>query len=481
MKRYLQKRNYEISDGVEEDVKRNITSKYILWVAQRSLEQFQCDDLPRQLAYKRSYKLCPFRTWKNSLLRNCLEANLLREYTTEKGDFVDFEFDSMGDYLKAERLLSRKSDDGDRFKTLIRIYDRMDADYHSNHNWQKKLNFVKAFLSVWNPPTAIWQQPEFINGKLTSILLSSMPLRNQRDEKNTLTSDIIGKILQNNPDYIQPELILQNIELYSTGLIDKVHAKLMDMTMSERDLVWTTKVNGLFDGAYYQDLLEPLQLTLQHEIETLLTVEIWMLSTSFPYLRAYMMRKVKDLLSEHAGKTNEMIDKFHAVDDPYILSGLYAAVYGVIVSVYKGDFSRGIAEQIYSYHYGEAGKAPQDLMVRHWTLKILELANHQDPTIDAWNKAQPPYIVTEDIYAEMPEEDYEADGYFGETYGGKQITRSLFHWDFSRYIIGTNSNNESRIFYRDGEGVSLKKIEHAIAYLIKHKFGWNDDLGAENG
>lgn len=476
-KRYLEKRNYEISDGVDEDVKRDITSKYILWVAQRSLEQFQCDDLPRQLAYKRSYKLCPFRTWKNSLLRNCLEANLLREYTTEKDDFVDFEFDSTGDYLKAERLLSRNCDDGDRFKTLVRIYDKMDADYSSNQNWQKKLNFVKAFLSVWNPPAAIWQKPEFMKGKLTSLLLSSMPLRNQRDEENTLTSDIIGSILQNNPDYIQPELILQYIELYSTGLMDKVHAKLMDMTMSVRDLAWTTNVNGLFDGAYYQDLLEPLQLTLQHEIETLLTVEIWMLSTSFPYLRAYMMRKVKELLSEHADKTNEMIVKFHAVNDPYILSGLYTAVYGVIVSVDKADFSRGVAEQILSYHYGEAGKAPQDLMVRHWTLKILELANHQDPTIDAWNKAQPPYNVTEDIFAEMPEDDYEADGYFGETYGGKQITRSLFHWDFSRYIIGTNSNNVSRIFFRDGQGVSLRKIEYAIAYLIKHKFGWNDELG----
>ena len=97
-------------------------------------------------------------------------------------------------------------------------------------------------------------------------------------------------------------------------------------------------------------------------------------------------------------------------------------------------------------------------MVRHWTLKILELAKHQDSTIDVWDKSQPPYIVTEDIYAEMPEEDYEADGYFGETYGGKQITHSLFHWDFSRYIIGTNSNNESRIFYRDGAGVSLKNM-----------------------
>ena len=145
------------------------------------------------------------------------------------------------------------------------------------------------------------------------------------------------------------------------------------------------------------DLIEDLKPTLDYEVKTLLTVEIWMLSASYPYLRAYVMRKVKNTLSEHPNQTKYVLEKFHTVDDPYILSGLYAAVYGVIVSVDKADFSRGIAEQIYSYHYGEVGRAPQDLMVRFWTLKILELANHQDSTIDAWSKAQPPYNVTEDI------------------------------------------------------------------------------------
>ena len=475
--RYLEKRNYEISDGVEEDVKQHVTTKYILWVAEKSLEQWQCEDLPRQQAYNRSYRVCPFRTWSQSLLKNCLDANLLREYSTSEGDFVDFEFDSMGDYLKAERLLSRKGDDSDRFRTLIRLYDQMDTAYHDGFNWQKKYNFIKAFLSVWNPSAAYWEKQEFMKGKLTSLLLSSMSMRNLRDDRNTLTSNIIGDILRQNPDYIDPELILNNMELYGQGLMDEVHKQLIVMSMAERDQKWTTKVNELFTGAVYMDLIERLKPTLDHEVESLLTVEIWMLSASYPYLRAYVMRKVKNLLSEHPRQTKYVIEKFHAVDDPYILWGLYAAVYGVIVSVDKADFSRGVAEQILSYHYGEVGKAPQDLMVRHWTLKILELANHQDPTIDAWNNAQPPYNVTEDIFAEMPEDDYEADGYFGETYGGKQITRSLFHWDFSRYIIGTNSNKISRIFFRDGKGVSLRKIEHAIAYLVKHKFGWNDELG----
>lgn len=475
--RYLEKRNYEISKGVDEDVKQHVTKKYILWIAERSLEQWQCEDMPRQQAYKRSRVMCPFRTWSTSLLKNCLDANLLREYTTSEGDFVDFEFDSMGDYLKAERLLNRKCDDDDRFKTLVRLYDQMNTAHHARLNWQKKYNFITAFLSVWNPSAGYWERQEFMKGKLTHLLLSSMSIRNLRDDRNTLTANIIGNILQQNPDYIDPKLILNNMELYAQGLMDEVHKQLMTMKMAERDLKWTTKVNGLFNGGVYLDLIEDLKPTLDHEVKAQLTVEIWMLSSSFPYLRAYVMRKVKNLLSEHPDQAEYVIEKFHTVDDPYILWGLYAAVYGSMVSKNNADYSRSVSERLYSYHYDSQGNAPQDLMVRYWTLKILELANHQDPTIDAWNKAQPPYKVTEDIYAEMPEDDYEADGYFGETYGGKQIAHSLFHWDFSRYVIGTNSNSESRIFFHDGEGVSLKKIEHAIAYLIKYKFEWNDDLG----
>ena len=433
--------------------------------------------MPRQQAYKRSYRVCPFRTWSQSLLKNCLDANLLREYSTSEGDFVDFEFDSMGDYLKAERLLSRKCDDGDRFRTLVRLYDQMDAAYHARLNWQKKFNFIKAFLSVWNPSTAYWEKREFMKGKLTSLLLSSMSMRNLRDDRNTLTADIIGDILRQNPDYLDPELILNNMELYSQGLMDEVHGQLMAMKMAERDLKWTTKVNGLFDGGVYMDLIEKQKPTLDHEVKSLLMVEIWMLSASYPYLRAYVMRKVKNFLSEHPDQTEYVLEKFHAVDDPYILWGLYAAVYGTVVSEDNADFSRLVSERLYAYHYGENGKAPQNLMVRHWTLKIFELAAHQDSTIDVWMKAQPPYAVTEDIVAELTEGNYDTDGYFGETYGSKQITHSLFHWDFSHYIIGKNSNNVSRIFFRDGEPVNLKNIENSIAYLIKNRFGWNDDLG----
>lgn len=475
---YLRKRNYEVSHGVDEDPKQDITTKFILWVALRSMEAYKCEDIPRQLVYRHSRKVCPYRTWENSLLKNCLDANLLREYSTQEGDFVDFEFDSMGDYLKADCLLNRKCEENDRFRTLQKLLDIMDDNYnHRKGNWQKQFNFIRAFLSIWNPPTVIWQNPTFIKGQMTSILLSCLQDRNVRDNENTLTSEIITNILQQNPDYIEPQLMLQNLTLYSQDLIDYVHEKLSALSMAKRDLLWTTKVNNLFEGAIYKDLIESLNPTLRHEVRALLVMQTWMLSSSFPYLRAYIIRRIKELLTKHPSETLWLIEKFHTVNDPYILEGLYSAIYGVMVNQDNAVFSRPIAERLYAYHYTEDGWAPKDLMVRYWTLKIFELAAHQDSTIDVWEKAQPPYVSAEDIFAIMPDEDYEADGYFGDTYGGKQIRRSLFYWDFSRYIIGTNNNAESRVFCNGDNPVELKKIEYAIAFLIKHRFGWNDDLG----
>lgn len=477
-KKYLKKRNEEVSHGVDEDPKQNMTTKYILWVGQESIEKYNCEDLPRQKAFLRAKKICPNRTWSKNLLKNCLDANLLREYNTDKGDFVDFEFDSMGDYLKADRFIVKKNTESAKYQQLVNLYNILDKDAKRGRHWQKKYNFIRAVLSEWNPSESIWQQQEFVKGKLTSILLSSVNLRNERDERNTLTSEIIGNIIQQNADdYIEPQLMLENLETYSKGLMLNIHAKLIAMSMAERDLTWTTKVNSLFDGAYYKDLIEPLHPMLNHEVETLLIVETWMLSTSFPYLRAYMIRRVKWLLERNSDKTEWLISQFNAVDDPYILSGLYAAVYGVVVSEDKANFSKKISELIFSCHFEDKNKVPQDLMIRHWTLKILELAYTQDAKNDAWLRAQPPYKMNEDIFKLMKEEKFSDENYFGETYGGQRIYRSLYGWDFSRYIIGTNSNNSSKVFFRNGKAVLLKDIEYAIAYLIKNRFGWNDELG----
>ena len=60
-------------------------------------------------------------------------------------------------------------------------------------------------------------------------------------------------------------------------------------------------------GGVYKDLIEDLKPTLDREVKALLMIEIWMLSASYPYLRAYVMRKVKSLLSEYYDQTEYVI------------------------------------------------------------------------------------------------------------------------------------------------------------------------------
>lgn len=476
-KAYLRKRNNEVSDNVDEDPKQDVTSRFIQWVASRSLEQFKCEDLPRQLAYKKSRRLCPYRTWSKNLLKCCLDSNLLREYFTDEGGFVDFEFDKMGDYLKAYSLIESKCDDSDRFNTLKRIFDMMDDDYHHGRDTTKKEHFITAFLSVWNPNESIWKRPEFVKGRLTSLLLSCQHLRNIRDKGNTLTRELIGNILDNNPDFLEPELIFNNFELYSNGLMNDVHTKLKNMTMAERDEKWTTKANGLFMGAAYQDYMGRINVSMEKEALSMMLLETWMLSASYPYLRAYFLRKLKALMEQYSSLVEILIEGFYDVNDPYILAGLYAAIYGVVVAKDDPEYTKRISERIYKYHYPEPGRAPNDIRVRHWTLKIIELGHHQDPNIGIWDKVQPPYQYEEDLFALIKDEEFGAKNYFGESYGSKRIDTSLYHWDFSRYVIGTNSSNTSRCFYKNGVPVNYIDIEHAIAFLIKHRFGWNDKLG----
>lgn len=479
-KKYLTKRNEIISEGVDEDAKQGVTQKLVSWVANQSLLQYNCTSVPRQSVYKRSKQITYGRTWSKSVLYNCLKENILREYSSSinSEDFIDFEYDSLGDYLKAACLSDRAISDEEKLKKLISLFDIMDVRGQDQTTIDKIFSFLRAFISIWNPNPAIWENKEFQDGKLTSILLSSLHYRNVRDEENTLSQTHIDKIIQLHTDFIEPELILMNIDLYSKGLFDSVHEYLCDLEMHDRDLKWSTKVNALYDGREYRRLIENINAKQGGSIPwTLILVETWMLSSSYPYIRSYVVRKLKEMLVDNKQYIIKSIDAFQDVDDPYIHIGLYSSIYGSIVYLDDQELAENVSRLLYHIHY-EDGNAPIDLMVRYWTLKIFEYTFHINPSSEIWKKAQPPYRCNSDLKKNVGDGDYRNETYFGVDAGSKRITRSLFAWDFSRYIIGTNSSNTSRSFFdEDGNAIELSFIEDAIAYLIKNRYGWNEKLG----
>lgn len=212
---YIYKRNHVVSIGADADPRMNYTKCLLEKIAYYSLWNLQCGDIPREKAKSYSYRMCPYRRWNNDLLNNTLRANLLMEYKTYDGmEWITFEYDSMGDYLKADVLLRHKVDDYSKLKFLCRLVDFTTAEYQTSTDNTKIFNFIKAFLSIWNPPVELWHHKEIINGKLTDLFIESLGLRNVANDLIQTDGTIMEDILDANPNYLQPDVFILKSATY---------------------------------------------------------------------------------------------------------------------------------------------------------------------------------------------------------------------------------------------------------------------------
>lgn len=225
-KSYIYKRNHVVSVGADADPRMNYTKCLLEKIAYYSLWNLQCGDIPREKAKSYSYHMCPYRRWSNDLLNNTLRANLLMEYKTYDGmEWITFEYDSMGDYLKADALLRHKDDDYSKLKFLCRLVDFTTAEYQSSTDNTKIFNFIKAFLSIWNPPVELWHHKEIVNGKLTDLFIESLALRNVANDLMQTDGTIMEEILDANPNYLQPDVFINLLESHNESVISEFHQK----------------------------------------------------------------------------------------------------------------------------------------------------------------------------------------------------------------------------------------------------------------
>lgn len=474
-KSYIYKRNHVVSVGADADPRMNYTKCLLERIAYYSLWNLQCGDIPREKAKSYSYRLCPYRMWSKDLLNNTLRANLLMEYKTYDGrEWITFEYDSMGDYLKADVLLRHKDDDYSKLKFLCRLVDFTTAEYQTSTDNTRIFNFIKAFLSIWNPPVGLWHHKEIINGKLTDLFIESLALRNVANDLMQTDGTIMEEILDANPNYLQPDVFINLLENHNESVISEFHGKLLSMRMGERDTIWSASANSFY---YIDDELKRLWNNKGINKKSLLVFEVWLLSASYPSVRFPALRHIVNQLegTDSVDEVLYLMSVFKDVNDPYVLQGLYAAIYGYIVR--KRNTNLSISRMIVESFYSKRGQAPHDFVLRHWTLKILEWQWHLSCDDTYWKAAQPPYDPPiSNLYENIPNENIPED-FFGTNHGADSLHRSLFVWDFYRYTMGGNTSDDlDKFIGKDNKHISIKDTAKAIALLIKNKYGWNEAL-----
>lgn len=467
-------KNIEVSQIVDEDPEKNVTFRYMMDVARASVLSYNCSTIPRRKARYYGDKICRWRTWSHSLLHAAEQENLLmpvQRWYDEDDHYhndVMFEYQTLGDFLKAYSFINIPKGDDKKLEDIYNIATLSDRASFSDRGY-----FLKALFSEWDGVSKVVLDNGLTNNEWINSALKESLEYNGRQKK------VVAQWLKSN---VTPKMLVSFIDLYSHEEIIDWHNQMCGMTLHERDIRWTTLVNGMLEsetGEDFRDEIEQLKNNAGERTQDIVTILCWMLTSSNPIQRNIILRELVTMLRANVDIIIPTIDMFKECNDPYVMEYLYAAIYGVVLRIREKDSIIEIAQKIYDVHYKDNCNIPMDVSVRQWTLMILEKAKDIKVEID-FHDAVPPF-TTQPI-PEVPNVDGNNGDMFGTDKASQHIYWSLYGMgDFARYVLGSDYG-DNRNFYvlQDGNyvGYPTTAIQNMIVYYILNHCQWGTDISS---
>jgi hypothetical protein len=243
---------------------------------------------------------------------------------------------------------------------------------------------------------------------------------------------------------------------------DFLYRNLMRRPMPERDAWWSTflhyewyedqgPVRRILDWAMLRDV----QGSITDESRLLMgTVLAWFLTASNRFLRDRATKALGMLLDSRIAVLCQLLERFRAVDDLYVLERLLAVAYGCSMRSSDTEALKSLAAWCYESIF--RGSPPVHLLARDYARGVIERALHlgADLALDR-RKIEPPYgsrwprrIPSEAALKPLGAWEPEGPSVHPSQHS---IYRSVMVWDFARYIIGTNSGSFDWIDLRLGK------------------------------
>ena len=471
-KRYLKARNVGVANFVSEDEKQNITWDMMDKLAYHSVMNYKSGVVPRAEARAIANTICKRELWQHNLLNALLKENLLMETLSDDDqDMVMFEFENIADVLKANALL----ESGMSEMAIIELLQGTSSYLKQNNLSVAKFeNMVTALIAMWNRRQDVTDIEEFMLGEFRSMLI--------RATKEYSTEENGKKIkywLDDHRSENEPFNLLEHLDDLASDLYNRFDLTLASMSMKERDEEWTILVNEFFESKKSWGLLEQKAQLEGMAQSRLLLVTAWMLTTSFPDSRHFLIGLIYRLLLRNENQALSILEDFKNCDDHYVLTGLYCAAYGFTLRTQNRRLVGEIADFVKKKYYShENGKVVADIELRQWTLMILDRAEYLNPIKPYFTDLELPFnssIPTKRMLRNgIPEK------YFGEGKGASYLYSSLSSAsDFYRYTVGGNSKEESHEFYELDEKaipkpIKLGNILKMIAYIINHDYKYKN-------
>lgn len=463
-RKYIEYRNITVSAGVDEDPYRNVTGKLLDKFAIYSLFYNSCQDVPREKARRYADQICRNRTWSNSLLYWAIKENLLLENGID-GEKLMFGFQKIGDFLMADAFSRSKMKDDAKVDFII---EKTECKQHLYYR-----RFITALLSEWSLIPKLLDRDLLSHRNLLNILLNSL---HYQTSNNSLVFQWMIK-----HQVFSLGILRDLLTILPEDVFFMAHNVLITETLADRDQKWTTVVNDIYDSFLLSnvDNFIKIEITENDYLKYLILLG-WMCTSTHPFVRGRLLRHLVALFDKYPQSVPTAIELFAECNDSYVVEMIVCAIYGHLLRQRNARESADIAELLLKKFYAD-GHAPLDILVRQWTMLILQYADYLNGGNTFWGKISIPF-KTEDPYSLISSQLDDNKTFFGSSDGSERLYYTLCGFsDFNRYILGSNNDNDSRVFCKK-EGnkyrpIPLEDIRNIMANIIKNNYGWNDELG----
>lgn len=435
-------------------------------------------------------QLSDLRFWKDyglyvvPYINQLVKEGLLHDLNVDDGKVYYFAYDQMNDYYCAKSIIdshSKKKDvrkyitmsvlnikqgklgnygNIDLFVNICALYaekfgeeciDIIDEIKDKEDQWQIFRQYIYSFQ---------WRDPQHISRELLYDLLSKYYCQ---------------------PDDLWPMLIGNSIKVQHPLNADYLHEFLLKYKLNRRDYLWTIYINQLTmeeENRVVQliqmyDRGEKLEEICEKQIELLLTLFGWLLTSSNRWLRDYTSKAMIEILKNHFQLCQHILEKFKDVNDPYVIQRLYGIVFGACCKRTDGDY-QSLAEYVYETVFNQEKVYP-DILLRDYARLIIERYIWENPSysgiIDPIRIA-PPYIS--DPIPEIEDQHYE-DKHFDNAIQRMVLSMRTadYGWygDFGRYVFQSAISNFE---------VDTKQMFNYAVYYILNELGLNDEYFSEH-
>ena len=526
---FIEVTNERLAGRLDYDPNENLVSLALQRLAERFLET-ATNWVTREDAAQIVNGVLPAREFSRSLYRGMVDEGVLLEDLrwSEGGgsrDIVSIAFERFADHVIAERLIQHHLDRN----CLSRLFESLPT------GWRR---FAKRFLYLFGNKVAgfidrsdalvnFTERNRFESQGVIEALCIQMPERTGRElvsitprfqglwgfgeafleslvwrELTAFSKEtrvVLNELVANRRLYSEPKDTLITVSAipehpFNAEFLDR---RLRQDNMPDRDTRWSTYLHRSWGDEGPVDRLvkwasniSPDDTMDEEVVDLAATTLSWMLSTPNRFLRDRATKGLVALLTGRLASLDRLVNRFADVDDPYVVERIYAVAYGVAMRSNDPTEVGRVAQSVFRHVFAD-GTPPAHLLLRDFARGVIERASYLGAAGDLdMDLVRPPYRstfpeipdeqLTQDLILEMEQSAGDDDGRFA----WHEITFSVQHWDFARYILGTNSTDTSHQWLSIGiEQEQWKSAEEREQQLIPQfngieRIAWEEYLDA---